>query len=171
MNAISVTTMWHRVSMLFAMLVLLSSSSSFLVQASQSSLRSSATNCADGECKNVQSLPIGATYQVSFDFAVIGPYVVKLLITDETRGKLIVEGGYPIRDNLDYQLKPVAEGASEDGSQVTFHVDLSEKMKGIMSKFMVSLSEIQYDVEKDEPSVVVSILYVVTFPLTLKRVS
>jgi hypothetical protein len=124
---------------------------------------------ATQECVLPTSLPVGATYQVEFDYPIIGPYIVKLQVVSPSRAKLVVDGGYPIRDSLEYQLKPIGESEDANNNRVTFNVQLSENMKSILDQFTVTLSEIRYDIAEDSPSVLVSILYVLTFPLKLTR--
>jgi len=51
-----------------------------------------------------------------------------------------------------------------------FSVVLSEELNAILHQFTVSLTEIQYDPEHDVVSAMVSILYVLTFPIRLRRV-
>jgi hypothetical protein len=124
---------------------------------------------ATQECVMPTSLPVGATYQVEFEYPIIGAYIVKLQVVSPSRAKLVVDGGYPIRDSLEYQLKPVGESEDANNNRVTFNVQLSDKMKGILDQFTVTLSEIRYDIAEDSPSVLVSILYMLTFPLKLTR--
>mmetsp|Transcript_11393 Transcript_11393/g.18876 ORF Transcript_11393/g.18876 Transcript_11393/m.18876 type:complete len:199 (+) Transcript_11393:76-672(+) len=124
--------------------------------------------CVEGVCTTDTTtptmLPINAVYQVKFSFPLLGDYVVNMYVLSANQAKLIVDGGFPLRGVFDYQL------STNKKNRVTFHVQLPQRMRDILERYTVTLSEIRYNVEEDAPSVVVAILYIITFPLKLKRV-
>jgi hypothetical protein len=109
---------------------------------------------------------VGATYRTTFEFPLIGDYIVTMKIVRENRASLDVDGGYPIRDYFQYQLldhdhdSEVAHTHDHDcdhdhdhshdhrhdhPESLHFSVELSEKLNAILHQFTVSLTEIQYD--------------------------
>ena len=155
------------------------------------------TAAGDGECtshspRSLPTLAVGATYRTRFEFPLIGDYIVTMKIVRENRASLDVDGGYPIRDYFQYQLldhdhdSEVAHTHDHDcdhdhdhshdhphdhPESLHFSVVLSEKLNAILHQFTVSLTEIQYDPQQDVVSAMVSILYVLTFPIRLQRIA
>ena len=121
------------------------------------------------------TLPLGATYETTFEFRFIGKYSVHMLVMTENKARLIVKGGFPIRDFVRYQLL-LSNNNNNDhddddngNDNLRFSVELSDKLKGILKRFTVSLTELRYDEKGDAVSVRVSVLYMLTFHLSLHR--
>ena len=128
------------------------------------------------------TLPLGATYETTFEFRFIGKYSVHMLVMTENKARLIVKGGFPIRDFVRYQLllsnnnnnsnnsnNNDHDDADDGNDNLRFSVELSDKLKGILKRFTVSLTELRYDEKGDAVSVRVSVLYMLTFHLSLHR--
>lgn len=122
----------------------------------------------NGECSATTMMPVGAAYQTNFYFPLIGDWVVQMHIIGTSKARLIVEGAYPIVETLEFVLKPVKDDDAPT-KNVMFDVTLSPSLQAILDSFMVTLSEISYDVEADAPSAMVAILHMLTFPIKLER--
>jgi hypothetical protein len=128
--------------------------------------------CAPNSHRLLPTLTVGATYQTTFEFPLIGDYIVTMKVVRENRASLDVDGGYPIRDYFQYKiLHHDSDVADVPVEYLQFSVVLSEKLNSILQQFTVSLTEIQYDPQRDIVSAMVSILYALTFPIRLHRVA
>jgi len=118
---------------------------------------------SSGERLQQQSLmPVGALYKKTLDIFMVGPQDIRLKIIKGNEASIIVKGGVPINDRMKFF-------ADEDGGS-SLKITMSENLKGILSKYFVTLSKILYDVGEDSPSVFVEIFGVVSFSVKLERV-
>mmetsp|Transcript_5014 Transcript_5014/g.7245 ORF Transcript_5014/g.7245 Transcript_5014/m.7245 type:complete len:160 (+) Transcript_5014:91-570(+) len=115
--------------------------------------------CLPEERDKLKSMPLGAYYKKNLNIYMVGPQEIGLLITKENEANLVVRGAVPINDKLKFEV---------DGKSMK--ITMSQKLKGILSRYFVTLSKLRYDANKDCPSVFVKIFGVVSFPVKLQRI-
>lgn len=121
---------------------------------------SDVSECPRDDPYEINSMPVGATYMKKLDLYKVGPQVIRLHITKTDEAKLVVRGAVPINDNLKFNV---------EGEALT--ITMSQNLKGILSRYFVTLSKIRYDSTKDCPSVFVRIFGIISFPVKLERIN